>query len=377
MKIIILVRILWTAGAQKIAIKEARELSLMGHDVELVFLRGKMLPEYENLLSQIKYTILSETGKSWLSPIYDYITRKFVPDRGSESRVDYNLIRNFPHYLKDKNIDYIICHDQLAGLAAYYAFKKYGIRYSVFVHERVSLSTLPLLGKIWYRYEHMVLSSATAVFSITDKVGNSVKNLHTVNTTTNYPGMDINTVTPFDQKENAIIAVSYWDYGRKPEIYLDVIKNIPNFILYFVGNFRIGELEQKFYEEIKERDLGERVIVKNGLKESDLIDLYQKSKFYVRFGFGEFGLGSAMEPIQNCVPLIVNKDLGASGLVEKYSCGLVIDKIDTLEIGEFINKYNVITLYEELQNNILKLSKDYSWRKHCELLLNPLYSMSV
>ena len=47
MKIIILVRIFWTAGAQKIAIKEARELQSMGHDVELIFLRGRKLPEYD------------------------------------------------------------------------------------------------------------------------------------------------------------------------------------------------------------------------------------------------------------------------------------------------------------------------------------------
>lgn len=370
MKIIILVRILWTAGAQKIAIKEARELSLMGHDVELVFLRGKKLPEYDDMLSGIKYKVLSETGTSWLSPIYDYISKKFAPDRGNESRVDYNLIRNFPNYLKDKNMDYIICHDQFAGLAGYYAFKKYGIRYSVFIHERISLTRLPLLGKIWYRYEHRVLSNATAVFSITDKVGDSVRELHKVNAITNYPGMDINSVTPFDKKENAIIAVSFWDYGRKPDIYLDIIKNIPNFRLYFAGNFRMEELERIFFKEIKERALGEKVIVKKRLGESELIDLYQKSKFSLRFGFGEFGVGtSTIESIQNCVPVIINDDLGVSDLVKRYSCGLVLDKIEVFEIQKFISKYNDVELYKELQNNILKLSRDYSWRSHSELLL--------
>lgn len=373
LKIIILLRILWTAGAQKIAIREARELSLMGHDVEVVFLRGKDLPEFGDILSGINYTILSETGTSWISPIYDYISRKFAPGRGTESRVDYNLIRSFPHYLKDKNIDYIICHDALAGLAGYYAFKKYAIRYSVFIHERVSLSRLPLLGKIWYRYEHQVLSNAVAVFSVTAKVGNSVKDLHKVNTTPNYPGMDINSVTPFKKKENAIIAVSFWDHGRKPEIYLDIIKIIPNFTLYFVGNFRMEEVEQRFYKEIKERDLEEKVVIKKGVRESELIDLYQKSKFSLRFGFGEFGPSmGAIESIQNCVPPIINDDLGVSDLVKRYSCGLVLSKMDNFEIKKFINKYNDVVLYDDLQNKTLNLSRDYSWKNHAELLLKPL-----
>jgi hypothetical protein len=50
-----------------------------------------------------------------------------------------------------------------------------------------------------------------------------------------------------------------------------------------------------------------------------LIDLYQKSKFSVRFGFGWFGPGtSTIGSIQNCIPLIVNSDLCSSKLIDKY-----------------------------------------------------------
>ena len=90
----------------------------------------------------------------------------------------------------------------------------------------------------------------------------------------NYPGMDINKITEFNKKENALIAVSLWDYGRKPELYLDVIEKIPNFVLYFVGNFRIKELEEKFEDEIIKRKLENKVIMKQGVKESDFILLF-------------------------------------------------------------------------------------------------------
>lgn len=372
LKIIILLRILWTAGAQKIAIKEAKELSLLGHDVELIFLRGRELPEYEDMLVGVKYAILSETGRSLFSPIYSYITKRFAPGRGNESRVDYNLIKAFPSYLKGKDVDYIICHDLLSGLAGYYSFKKLGIRYSVFVHERVEPAKVPILGKLWQKYEHKILANAISVFAISNKVGDSVMNLHSIEATTNYPGMDTNSVASFDQKENAIIADSFWDYGRRPEIYLDIIAKIPNFVFYLAGNFRIEELEQSVRMKIREKHLENRVFIKKNLRESDLVDLYSKCKFSFRFGFGEYGIGSTMGAIQNSVPLIINSELGISDLVRKYSCGLVLEKIDEMKVQEFISEYNNQTKYGELQQNVTKVSRDYSWKNHVELLVKAI-----
>jgi len=371
MKIVILVRILWTAGAQKIAIREARELQSMGNEVELIFLRGKGLPEYDELLKGINYRIISETGDSLFSPLYQYITHKFMPDRGVESRVDYNLIRKFPKYIKDEKVDYIICHDQIAGLAGYYAFKKFGIKYSVFIHERVSFNN-SILGKLWHNYEHKVLKNAATVFSVTEKVAETVEKIHNVKSIANYPGMDLQKMTEFSKKENALIAVSMWDYGRKPELYLDIIEKMSDFTLYFVGNFRIKELENKFKDEIKKRKLGKKVIMKQGITESELIDLYQKSKFVIRFGFGEYGPGmTTIEAIQNCDPLVINSDLGTAELVNRYSCGIVLDSINIDSIKKFIDENNNENTYRSLQNNIIKLSHNYSWRKHAERLLIP------
>lgn len=374
MKIIILVRILWTAGAQKIAIREARELEALGNQVELVFLRGKKLPEYDELLEGINYKIISETGNSIFSPLYQYITHKFMPDRGIETRVDYNLIRYFPKYIKNKRVDYIICHDQLAGLAGYYTFKKLGVKYSVIIHERLSLNS-SVLGKMWHKYEHKVLEKAIDVFTITEKIADSVQKIQNIKANANYPGMDVQRTTGFFKKENSLIAVAMWDYGRKPELYLDIIEKVPDFILYFVGNFRFKELENEFKDEIKKRKLEKKVIMKQGIMESTLIDLYQKSKFVIRFGFGEFGLGTAtIEAMQNCVPLIINSELGTAELVNRYSCGLVLKDIAPKTINRFIDENNNENSYKILQDNIVNLSNNYSWRKHAERLLIPLSS---
>ena len=112
--------------------------------------------------------------------------------------------------------------------------------------------------------------------------------------------------------------------------------------------------------------------MKQGIMESELIELYQKSKFVIRFGFGEYGLGSAMEAFQNCDPIIINSDLGTAELVNRYSCGIVLNNINANSIKKFIDENNNKDSYKSLQDNIVKLSNDYSWRKHAERLLIPL-----
>ena len=60
MKIAIIVRILWTAGTQKIAIMEAKTLKKMGFDVTIYFLRGtEKGRDYFDILEGLSYTVLS------------------------------------------------------------------------------------------------------------------------------------------------------------------------------------------------------------------------------------------------------------------------------------------------------------------------------
>lgn len=373
MKIIILLRILWTGGAQKIAIQEAKELTKLGHEVEIVFLRGSEFSGYSDLLREVRFTVFSESGDSILSPFYNYITRKFAPERGNESRIDFNLIRSFWKYLEGKNIDYLICHDQFAGLAGYYTNRKLGIKYSVFMHERVFLYSLPILGKIWFRIENKVLRNAVNVFSISDRVGESTTKCHNVMVETNLPGMDLNSeIKSFQEKEDSVICSSMWDYGRRPIIYLNIINEIKNFKMYVVGNWRIPELKIQFQEAIKARGLENRVIIKSGITETELILLFQRSKFCFRFGW-EAGIGtSSMEAIQQGLPLITNEDLGIASIIQQYSAGLVVKEIDSIAIKNFIEKYNDAKKYDDLRLNIIALSKKYSWANHARILLGPL-----
>ena len=114
MKIIILLRILWTGGAQKIAIEEAKVLKKMGHDVRLIFLREA--PSGKYLCDNLKGIDREIFSRKSPSKFYSAITGHFVPDRKGEGAVDYEPIKHFAKkIISEKGADYIICHDQFSG----------------------------------------------------------------------------------------------------------------------------------------------------------------------------------------------------------------------------------------------------------------------
>ena len=379
MKIVILVRILWTAGAPKIAIQEAKELKRLGHDVTLVFLRrAKTLGGYSDILNNIDWKVMSEDRNSLLTPLYDVITGLFMPDRRGEGRIDYDLLRKFPSFAKSIDADYVICHDQWAGLAGYYTFKKYGIKYAVFLHERLSSFEVPILGRLARFYERRVLKDASKVFAITEKVRNSAVETYGINPITNIPGIQANCSNPFDKRKNIILSVSMWDAGRHPFIYLKIADQNPDFRLLLAGNWRDPQLKSLIEEEVKRMHLEKRVSFADHLNEDELSSLYMDSKFLARFGFGEYGLGTAtLEALSFGLPLIVNSELGTAELVKSHHAGLVLDAktpedIDVHEISSFLASMNNIEYYSNLQKGCKEIVSKYTWEEHAQILIGDV-----
>ena len=372
MRIVILVRILWTAGAPKKAIRQATELIKMGHDVHLVFLRkAGRLAGYEDLLKGLNHSIMVERNTSLLVPLYDFITGLFAPDRKGEGRLDYNLIRRFPKYIYKSLPDILICHDQYAGLAGYYLKRKYSIPYIVLLHERINWKRKGMLSKLAQHYEKITLLNAKYVIASTDKIALTAKRKYGIPCMVNYQGLDILEFSQFKDKENALIAVSMWDEGRRPVTYLDIIATLPNYKLYMIGNWRTRDLEQMFTKEIQNRKICNQVVLKKGITEKELNELYDRSKFVIRFGFGEYGESHAVfEGLQRGLPVIINEDLGSSQFVKAYRVGCVLDEIVPKKVEEFINQFDNADQYKEIQDRIISLSVDLNWKNHAQKLLN-------
>ena len=371
MKIIILVRILWTAGAQKIAIKEAQELSTLGHDVQLVFLRstesGKNL---QSELDKIRYKIFA--NKAYRSRrIYSSITGIFAPDRKGEGTVDYDLIKKFAASIKPDECDYIVCHDPWAGVAGLQLKKKYGIQYSVYVHEKTENKYgIPVIGYLARHIELKVLQNATQVIGVTSKVSASVKENFNVECIADLPGMDLKKFYPFESKENVLLASATWDRDRDPEDYLNIIELLPNFRLFIVGRWRSSAQRDNFKQLIGSKRLSKRVYFIDSIEEHEMSELYAKAKFLLRFGKNEAGVGtSTIESISHLTPVIVSS-LGISDLIVNYGGGFVLDDKTPNKVAEIIQENNRKEIYDKLQADLKKITSLYTWERHSILLIN-------
>ena len=167
-------------------------------------------------------------------------------DNNNEGRLDYNLIRHFPRYVSKGPPDYIICHDQYSGLAGFYAMKKLGVPYSVLIHERVDSTKKGVLSTLVDRYITKVLKKACSVIASTDKIAETVRNKYHVDCTTNYQGFDKAIFKKYTERENILMAISMWDIGRRPTIYLDILEGIPAYNLCLPKYRRILSCLQTF-----------------------------------------------------------------------------------------------------------------------------------
>jgi len=366
-KIVILVRILWSAGAQKIAINEAIELKKQGHEVDLIFLRrGRTWKTYEELLAKTNYRVISEGTSSIFTNLYSFITGLFMKDRKGEGRIDYDLLRKFPKFIENSMPDKVICHDEWAGIAGYYAKKKMKIPYEVFLHERLGKLEVPIIGRMAERYRIRILKNATRVYSVTAKIANDTIQRFDINVIPDPPGFEFLGEPDLSQKLNRIVSVSMWDKGRNPFFFIELEKYIEDYEILLLGNWRDNDYYESFRKSIPGNS---KISIKMNISESEKTSLIRESKFLVRFGDMEFGLATAViESISCGTPVIINTGLGTADMIKEHNAGFVLDSPDAKVVANIVKNTDVKS-YEQLLKNVCELRRIWTWKDHAEKLL--------
>ena len=350
---------------------------MMGHDVKLIFLREG---------SSGKYLIESMKGLEWEvfstanpNPVYSRVTGLFMPDRKGEGTLDYNLLKSYAASLTRRDADLIVCHDQWAGIAGLRVKKRFGIPFVVLCHERVSGEyRVPVLGKFARSTEKTVLENADRVFGITDKVAASIQNTYGIHAIPNYPGMDIRSSRGFRERDNALLASATWDANRDPALYVRIVQRLPRFKLYVVGRFRTNEQKDRFINFIESKGLSKNIIFADSIEEKQLQDLYGRVKFSLRFGRGEWGLGTSnIEAISHLTPVIVNSELGITDVITWMGGGFVVPEQDPAnikpdQVASIIEQYNQEEKYRTLQDQLRSTAAEYSWKRHSEKLMDAV-----
>ena len=378
MKVVILCRILWTAGTQKIAIMEAKTFQNMGYDVELIFIREGVKNSYNELLKDLNYKILYTKNPSKLAPFYSYITGIFMPDRKGIGDVDYNLIKGFWKQIRNAKPDVLICHDQWAGLAGYYSMKHLNVRYVVYIHERiqeiywVNGVIKNQLKKLANTLELKILRNAELVLAVTPKVAKTIKENRGVDAIPDLPGLEIAEISEPERK-NFIVTISNWSTVKFPYMYLDFMKCFPYEKLFMLGHWVDNDFKLQFIERVKSMGLENQVIVIGDINEKEKNDYLSQAKCLLRFGNEEFGPGmGTMEAIEHLLPVIVNDGIGISDIIETNNLGCVIKNNNYSDAKSFLDNINNKDFYKNIQNNIIKVINNNSWENHVIKILKNL-----
>lgn len=369
MRICIVVRILWPGGVQRIAFAEAEGLKKLNNEVDLVFIRVAKERLYD---SSIDYKILykSDINNRFLARLFKKITLHYLPQRGGEATVDIDLIYKFARSLKNE-YDIVYYFDEFSSFFQKYRKRKYKYKTVVLIHE-VSLFNKSVLIKLIQRRAvkncDLVLTNSAENLGLLRKYG--LKNAEEV-----YPGLRVNNDIPgFHERENIAISVTMWDYGRKPEVFLEIAKRLKIGKIILAGSWADTIYFDKFKEKIKFLGLGNTLFVTGGVEEQQLNELYKKSKVALRFGYSEKGPGmGSLESISWGIPLIINRGIGIKEVVKNGSNGYIIEEMEFDYAVQLIESlFKDSERWTNISKNNICLAETLSWDKHC-LKLNEIF----
>ncbi|MEM0134279.1 MAG: glycosyltransferase [Thermoplasmatales archaeon] len=386
MKVAILVRILWGAGAAKIAINKAKEMEGIGNDVTLFFLRNCLSKNvYAEILQGLNVRVINETGEytSMLSPVYSYISSffshlpfKLNKEFRAEVRIDLDLLLKFWRNIRNDNFALLICHDEYSAIAGFKSMKKLDVKYDVFLHEHLEDLSTPLGEFITY-YRFKVPKGARRLFDVIEKISTQVQRKYKLQVAPNPPGFNNFPVVPTEKREEALVSITSFGLNASSNI---SNKDFRESFLFLKMEKLLDEYKFIMIRAIKSKIDYERfrnIYLKSGSKvnfiteigEEEKLRILSRSKFLVRLGYHENGLGMSVSEAVSCgVPAIINRDLGSSIIVEKFEAGFVLQERTPEAIAKIV-KSTSRKDYDSLVYNALRLIESWGWDKHAEQFL--------
>lgn len=382
LKVGIVVRILWSAGTPKFSTEDASTLREKGPDVTLIFC-GKTKNDDVNLLliDGLNYKIIEESDTSKFVWSYNFFTGIFISNRCCDGRFDYNLAGRHPNYIKDMNLDYLLCQAQWASLGRYYRYKKRSIRYVVIFH--IPVNNLPSIkgmnGIFLYlalRFQKEIIIHASRISTETESIARAVRKFYNgeFRVTFNFSGLTDNVIRNYSKKQNKISLISFWNEVKMAGIYIYVFKELYNYKFTRVWNRVLPEYNQKSMDKLKTDGVMDKVSLLGSISEVQKILLLKEKKIFVWFGQDELWPGYGN--IKVGIPIICNSSLGVAEYLENYTFARVLEDINnTDKLNQFIELVDNEEIYDSTQSDIDKIIVKYSWHKHTSRLVQEIGSV--
>lgn len=371
--ITILVRVMWPGGPQRIAVRETESLREAGFNVNLSFIRATNRDAEWLHKTQSNIIFDVRANKRALQKLFYMITKHFNNGRGKDATVDLDLIALYE--IRKNYSKVVVYYDQFTALFSILRRMRKSFKKVVFIHEtsfREKSFLKKTLERIALLDSDLIITNSEFNREVLLKHG--YRNVELL-----YPGIEVQKeYNEFDEKDNTCVVVTVFEKWRKPELLLDIASCLKQAKIIMAGQWTDADYKRSIEDEIKERNLQNKITITGLITEKDLINIYKCAKVSLRFGFDEHGPGmGALESIGFGIPIIVNTGIGIVELLEKYNYDLIFSDSDIQGISETIDKLTVDkAFWNKYHDSIVSIAHKNSWKIHNDKLSSLMHQLS-
>lgn len=368
-------RILWTGGVQRVAIAQHLGLLQHGYDASLLFVRSTPGTSYD-LPGKARVVYAQLPTNRRFGKLFAAITSVFASHRGRDATVDLDLLWSLRRRLR--SYDIVTYNDQYAGLVGIFNRLFFGKAYVLILHEffpRVSSRWNHRLAFIFADLiDAISIISAPAILTISGRISARLERIVPGRVFLARNGCEPDLQVSAKSKDfHTVLSLSVWDRGRRPEVYLDVARRLPQYQFIIAGMWP----DQRYFKEFTEmsRELP-NVRVTGALSEERRKDLLRSCLIYLRFGFDESGPGmGGLEALAEGAIVIANKGLGISEIVTDGVDGLICDSPTCEDAVKAIQQVERMasSKVEKISEAARALCANHSWELHVSTLIEALH----
>ena len=374
-KIAVFIDQLVLGGVQKTAIEDAKNLKKLGVDVTLLVLMRKGYDnKFKGFSKGVDIRFLSDSYPFFLKysikfPIFSFFSTLHV-------------LSPFlaPFVIKKNEFDIIVSHGTTTCFTAqsikftkkipYLAFIYDPMNYILKVaYQNSSLRLLVPILKPFLKYlEKNLINDSEEVLLVSkfhqDFISKTYKTKTTILPAAAHIAKKISS-----SPRNIILASSRWALNKKPDIFLEIAKAVPDAKIVIAGTWSDQDDLIKFKMKVKNNSLEERVKLYQYVSEENLAFFYQKARVFIHPIKEAFGMGG-LEAAANGCPIIIPSGSGLTNYLENNKHGIFIEKLTT---PNFIQATKKIWENPKLANKMgasaRKRVLSLSWENHAKELL--------
>jgi glycosyltransferase involved in cell wall biosynthesis len=379
-RIALVCRILWNGGVQRVAISQVEQLRRLGYDADLIFLRQTSDATYAVPPGTTIISVPLSTRPFF--PFLVRITAVFAGHRGPEATVDVDLLWRLRHRLR--TYDAVVYSDQFAAWLGAYLRLLHGKPYLLVFHEFLPKVRTSFSRRVAYLggdvFDMISLLFAPAILTTSRLNFERIRairprHLYFGRIGCPKPPESQHSINPAGLRQ--VLALSVWDEGRHPEVFLEIARKNPDYSFVIAGSWPEPEFFARFRQLVLSMP---NVRLTGTITEQERLRLLAECRIYLRFGFHEAGPGmGGLEALAAGNIVVANRDLGISELLTHEVNGFIAETPTEPDATKILRGIAMLTSIQvqQISENAKALAAANGWETHGQVLSRALSALGV